>query len=90
MRSRLSAAQTHACRCGPCASLLLSVSLLCAIAARAQTILTWSSGDILNLTTGLGATLSVPTLTSDYTINVATTGSPTFDGRAVVNQTTAN
>ena len=90
MRPHLSTAQTHARRCGPCASLLLSVSLLCAIAARAQTVLTWSSGDILNVTTGLGATLSVPTLTSDYTINVATTGSHTFDGRAVVNQTTAN
>ena len=68
----------------------LGAAFIFSCALRSQTVLTWSSGDILNSTTGLGATLSVPTISNLHTVNLTTTGSHTFDGRTVVNDGTIN
>jgi hypothetical protein len=69
---------------------VVSFALALVSAARAQTVLTWTSGDVLSATTGLGGTLSVPTFSNLYTVNITTTSSHTFNGQAVVNDTTTN
>ncbi len=56
--------------------------------ADAQVVLTWTSGDLLNVNTGLGASISTPVINSDVTVNITTTGSHTFDGRLLVNNGT--
>ena len=76
------------CRHRILAALLVGGTILGFQSAGAQVVLTWTSGDILNVTTGVGASISTPVINEGVTLNITTAGSHTFDGRQLVNHGT--